>query len=62
MRTLPVALLEVGARVRDLFATVLARHRDVLLFRHAAPITESCPECILVIARAAKLRSEARGR
>jgi len=48
MRTLPVALLEVGARVSDLFTTVLARHRDVLLFRHAACITECCLECIRV--------------
>ena len=50
MRTFPIALLEVGARVSDLFTTVLAGHRDVLLFRHAAHITESCLECILVIA------------
>ena len=49
MRTLPVALLEVGARVSDLFTTVLARHRDVLLlFRHAARITESYLERIRV--------------
>jgi hypothetical protein len=25
----------------------LARYRDVLIFRHTAGITESCPECIL---------------
>jgi hypothetical protein len=50
MRALPVVLLEVGARVSDLFTTVLARHRDVLFFRHTARITESCLECILVIA------------
>ncbi len=50
MRTLPIALLEVGARVSDLFATVLARHCDMLVFRHAARITESCLECILLIA------------
>ena len=47
MRTLPVALLEVSARVSDLFTTVLARHRDVLIFRHVARITETCLECIL---------------
>src|SRR5437660_62080 len=47
MRTLPVALLEVGARVSDLFTTVLARYRDMLVFRHAAYIRESCLECIL---------------
>ena len=58
MRTLPVALLEVGARVSDLFATVLARYRDVLLFRHAARITESCLECILVVAGGANAESE----
>ena len=46
MRTLPVALLEVGARVSDLFTTVLTCHRDMLVFRHAARITESCLECI----------------
>src|SRR4029077_15526179 len=46
MRTLPIALLEVGARVSDLFTTVLACYRDVLLFRHAPHITESCLECI----------------
>jgi hypothetical protein len=32
MRTFPIALLEVGARVSDLFTTVLACYRDVLLF------------------------------
>jgi hypothetical protein len=48
MRTLPVALLEVGARVSDLFTTVLTCHCDMFLFRHAAHITESCLECILV--------------
>ena len=42
MRTFPVVLLEVGARVSDLFTTVLARYRDMLVFRHAARITESC--------------------
>ena len=47
MRTLPVALLEVSARVSDLFTTVLARHRDMLIFRHVARITETCLECIL---------------
>ncbi len=47
MRTFPVAPLEVGARVSDLFTTVLARYRDVLIFRHTAGITESCLECIL---------------
>jgi len=58
VRTLPVALLEVGARVSDIFTTVLARHRDVLLFRHAARITESCLECILVIAERENGRSQ----
>src|SRR6266567_8301226 len=53
-RTLPVALLEVGARVSDLFTTILARHRDMFLFRHAARITESCLECILVSAGGAR--------
>jgi hypothetical protein len=43
MRTLPLALLEVGARVSDLFTTILTRYRDMLVFRHAARITESCP-------------------
>jgi hypothetical protein len=47
MRTFPVALLEVGARVSDLFTTVLARHRDMLIFRHVARITETCLECML---------------
>ena len=32
MRTFPIALLKVGARVSDLFTTVLACYRDVLLF------------------------------
>jgi hypothetical protein len=50
MRALPVALLEVGARVSDLFTTVLARHCDMLVFRHAARITESWLECTLVSA------------
>src|SRR6266446_1952884 len=54
MRTLPVALLEVGARVSDLFTTVLARYRDMLLFRHTAYIRESCLECILGSAGGAK--------
>ena len=58
MRALPVALLEVGARVSDLFTTVLARHRDVLLFRHAARITESCLECIRVSAGVDKGRDQ----
>jgi hypothetical protein len=44
LRTLPVALLEVGARVSDVFTTVLARYCDLLVFRHAAGITESCPD------------------
>ena len=57
MRTFPIALLEVSARISDLLATVLARHRDVLLFRHAARITESCLECILAIA-GGELRAE----
>jgi hypothetical protein len=56
MRTLPIALLEVGARVSDLFATVLARHCDMFLFRHAPHITESCLECILVSAGGKKGR------
>jgi hypothetical protein len=47
-------LLEVGARVSNLFTTVLARYRDMLVFRHAARITESC--------LAEKLRSEIRSR
>jgi hypothetical protein len=47
MRTLPLARLEVGARVSDFFTTVLARYRDMLVFRHAAYIRESCLECIL---------------
>jgi hypothetical protein len=40
MRTLPVALLEVGARVSDLFTTVLARRRDLLVFRHKQSLTD----------------------
>ena len=47
MRAFPVAPLEVSARVSDLFTTVLARYGDLFVFRHAAGITESCPECIL---------------
>ena len=47
MRAFPVAPLEVSARVSDLFTTVLARHRDMLIFRHGARITETCLECIL---------------
>ena len=47
MRTLPLVFLEVGARVSDLFTTVLARYRDMLVFGHAAYIRESCLECIL---------------
>jgi hypothetical protein len=58
MRTLPIALLEVGARVSDLFTTVLARHRDVLLFRHATRITESCLEGILVSVEGEKGRDQ----
>ena len=54
MRTLPIALLEVGARVSDFFTAVLARYRDMLVFRHAARITESCLKCILVSAKGAK--------
>jgi hypothetical protein len=54
MRTLPVALLEVGARISDLFTTVLARHGDMLLFRHAAYIIEYSLECILGSAGSAK--------
>jgi hypothetical protein len=44
MRTLPVALLKVGARVGDLFTTVLARYCDLLVFGHAESIRESCPD------------------
>ena len=44
MRTLPVVLLKVGARVGDLFTTVLARYRDLLVFGHAESIRESCPD------------------
>ena len=60
MRTLPIALLEVGARVSDLFTTVLARHCDMFVFRHAARITESSLECILVMPNGKK--DEVRGR
>jgi hypothetical protein len=58
MRTLPIALLEVGARVSDFFTAVLARYRDMLVFRHAARITESCLECILVSVEGAKSRDQ----
>src|SRR5437763_1369794 len=45
MRTLPAPLLEVSAQVIDLFTTVLARHRDMLISRHVARITEPGLEC-----------------
>ena len=59
MRTLPVALLEVSARVSDLFTTVLARHRDMLIFRHVARISETCLECILGSAEGKKQSARA---
>ena len=59
MRAFPVAPLEVSARVSDLFTTVLARYRDMLVFRHAARITETCLECILGSAEGEKQRARA---
>ena len=67
MRTLPLALLKVGTRVGDLFPTVLARYRDLLVLGHAENIRESCPDASSrvrgkaecgVPAAAGKLRAE----